>query len=50
MTVKTNEEQPVSSGCGVIQLSGLVGCINLTSRLGDGHHIRLIRAAAPQSY
>lgn len=47
MTVKTNEEQPLSSGFGVIQLSGLLGCMNLTSRRGDGHPIRLIWAAPP---
>lgn len=45
MTVKTNEEQPVRSGFGIIRLSALRGCINLKSRRGDGHCIRLIRAA-----
>lgn len=44
MTVKTNEEQPVSSGFGIIRLSGLLGCINLTSRRGDGHLTRQIQA------
>lgn len=45
MTVKTNEEEPVSSGFGAIRLFGLLTCMNLMSRHGDGHLILLIRAA-----